>query len=1239
MSEVEISRVGRLWLNAYYTSFDQYVTSHFSDVGSYCTAAIQLKFLLERCPEQGKLVRKLALSQMNAYQAMAPRAAMLLLGETAARASRVSALPLDLQANVIRELFLGTLQFRNRNHFAALDHINNCLSYLKIIVMTPFGRWVSAREAMCRGEVLEALFEYETAIKHYRRAHNIARSLLANNNELEAILPIWNELLTPPRFDSINENDFRRMKTKVSLDMKIVVLNSMQYATVIASFAERAELVRLVRDDLENIGGTLHIDPIQLIPAIGALSKDERIAFTDLLRVTMERKTVETLRSITGEDFPENLFAKSGFSHLISPSQEDLQIVNLTAKMAKIESHIVVGELDQAQEAMYKEIEQIGNLPLPMLYFHGQRLRFLSGSGKEEEEGAYQIFLAILGGVISEHPGTLLNPGNRLILEPAIEAATAYALDQFASSLSESAALSALLDLQRSPLIETFPRLVNFPETQQDICEQGTQILADSLSRIRHALAEREDVVALITHKHNSGIIFICCESGDAVPEIIEASEAYIDAMNQLSQAIEESKIAAEAGMPDELEDYGIKAFNALPKDLRAAILRHKKLLIAPDYSADHDTLPFELMHTGRNFLMIDFVISRFSSLRHLASSLDTQILTPNKHRALILGISEAKGYPPLPMADTERRDVLSILNYAGYEYDAPAIATDRLSSRFITDRLSFIDVLHFAAHGESVAGTERLILPDGTWLEALDLEQHPQASMPFVYINTCELGQTRYLGGGRGRGLAYTFSELGAPAVLAYTDKVLDEVSAALAASFYRHALAANVGDALRHARKELLANYSASLVSKLVLLGNPEYVLPSAKNPQLPMDSANDLLDLYFDLDASRYQRSEALTKAMLEGKKVGPRLEAAARLIFGREEAMHANAGKDLIRLQHAVTLAEAIKHRRTIALLKYVFAKLSKEANKPNALELLREALRDIAGLARIDTRWEAHHNILTQWIRIIELENRGIDIDRIQRSTGEKPDFLKSFVASVIGTEELWESRITKLRDEEKTIEDITWNAVLMGYGDRFSDIPEKVTFCRAFVAKLVEHGELQPSAQNFAVPILLAVLSRIWSDNLENHSLAEFVAAQVKTILTMVEEIRTAWSLPEKEPWYLLVNQVPEALDSALEKIDSAGYNVLNSEMDLITALIAKILGQIASEHPKRLDSSRAYIAGCFATMNPYKPWEGDSYTGDRLTEMFNDLTTLLDDLILKGYDSLPTQKDDELIRWRKEGV
>ena len=109
------------------------------------------------------------------------------------------------------------------------------------------------------------------------------------------------------------------------------------------------------------------------------------------------------------------------------------------------------------------------------------------------------------------------------------------------------------------------------------------------------------------------------------------------------------------------------------------------------------------------------------------------------------------------------------------------------------------------------------------------------------------------------------------------------------------------------------------------------------------------------------------------------------------------MHANEGNDLIGLRDAIALSEAINHRRSAALFKAKVASLSVEHRAADAADQLRAALSGCyCPCTCRQYGWEEirKHNIAM--LLQVELERRGIDIGRLEKTTEEDPDMLRSF---------------------------------------------------------------------------------------------------------------------------------------------------------------------------------------------------------------------------------------------------
>jgi hypothetical protein len=523
--------------------------------------------------------------------------------------------------------------------------------------------------------------------------------------------------------------------------------------------------------------------------------------------------------------------------------------------------------------------------------------------------------------------------------------------------------------------------------------------------------------------------------------------------------------------------------------------------------------------------------------------------------------------------------------------------------------------------------------------VDSTDVVRWPQSSLPFIYLNTCELGETRFLGGGRGRGLAYTFAELGAPAVLAHTKPVFDDVSSALAPAFYRRSLECPIGEALRRTRKELLNRYPASEIARLVLLGNPKHVLPGVEAVVQVDDPTDGLLDKYFDLESTHKERSEVLTYMLNHGRQHGPRLQAGAYLVFSREEAMHTNEGSDPIQLRDAIALSEAINHRGSAALFKLKTAHLSSKQRAADAADRLWEALEDVNVLARIDSRWEEQRKIAVALLKVRELEKRGIDSDRLTQTRKENPDSLQSFLSSVAGVEPLWEVDTPRLRARESTLEDIVWNAVLAGDRNRLEAVPERLAFTTALIEKLIWRGHLAATAQEFAFPILVAALACVWSARNQRWSSRHCAIGQMRLIEGLINDLKTSWSPPDIE-LQKSVDPVPRAIDAALSKIEAGGYfggyDVLQTEMAAARTLAKRTIKSAAStKYPGGIDSTIAFVAGCFMMKNKFEAAFQDNYTAERLTAIFDELSADLREQVVRSSTAFETDSADELIRWR----
>ena len=71
---------------------------------------------------------------------------------------------------------------------------------------------------------------------------------------------------------------------------------------------------------------------------------------------------------------------------------------------------------------------------------------------------------------------------------------------------------------------------------------------------------------------------------------------------------------------------------------------------------------------------------------------------------------------------------------------------------------------------------------------------------------------------------------------------------------------------------------------------------------------------------------------------------------------------------------------------------------------------------------------------------------------------------------------------TRLREQEENLEDVAWNAVVIGYPNRFEDVGEASGYAVLLAKKLIERGDLPDVALPFTPAMLVGLLWFLWSD-------------------------------------------------------------------------------------------------------------------------------------------------------------
>ncbi|WP_246753009.1 CHAT domain-containing protein [Sinorhizobium sp. BG8] len=580
---------------------------------------------------------------------------------------------------------------------------------------------------------------------------------------------------------------------------------------------------------------------------------------------------------------------------------------------------------------------------------------------------------------------------------------------------------------------------------------------------------------------------------------------------------------------------------------------------------------------------------------------------------------------------------------------DAPAISESRLGADFLTDRLPWVDAVHVAAHGEWAVGTEYLVLSPKDRLTVDDLLARHRRSVPFVYLNTCELGRTRYVGGGQARGLAYTLAELGAPAVVANTAAVLDEMSAEVAVAFYEHALELPVGEALLAARREATRTWHPALVSSVILFGDADHSIFGEEDVDEP-DVAGEFLDAYFDgRDAAARLKTlddADLIDAIVNG---GPRERAALDLVNGFSKVTPETPYEGRIEeIGHAIALADELHHPCAMAMLRFVRASHAMDVpDESNTRRWIDDAIAHIDAVDNGNRIWAQALTRMRAAVRRDRMEKQGLQVQHHgpPDDSGVLDAVLDIKLAVAQAQEE--ERRPVEQRDIEEDVEDVLWNAVVAGHPNRFEDTSEASDYAAVVTRKLVAMGAFKDTDFERAHPMMTALLCWLWSRQDTTFLSSEMVKGQAGTLAVMVADIADGAIAAGDEPWrqdVLGFDSEVAAVLSELEKVPwERAHEEIPRRLEALGARAVAILDEVAKASPDALAWSAAYVSGVLATRNRFSVLECEDYLYEGMVAAHRSVDGGNEGrfwrYLMDGFRTVREKEPDELERWRMEGL
>jgi hypothetical protein len=1258
------TRSGRVWVDQHFAHLRTFLESGRSNGEALREAARALNHLLERDPDYAPETRQLAtqfvMANWNAGWADIIVDVVRTGCDADLCAPELRTVPVP---TALLHIFCAEARRIDGDRLRGMDSLDRALRRLEDAPADDrLARLVRGRAHLLRGELQEIGQEMVQARKAFQEAREAIRPILSSRGALEAIAVQWSRQVFGPEDSSFagQTQGLGAMALHQFADSHVrALMGALRTGT---GTPEQAELDEL-RAAVEVNGLGTAVNPLLMLPALSRLAPDDASALGAFLAESSAAATGRLAGKGMVQRLDPELLAMVNRA-VASGAGNDLMrrlwtVVTELAVARGLESR---GELAASNKALHaltnRALREAGSAVGKALVL-GHYVRFLCtySSDPKQNDGLVGLFCTLLEAAWRTDGEAFLDLRFRTQFDEIVAAVATYFLlaPEGAPESDSRRIVSVLLDLLRvreMPPVLSLSDELSFDTPSQEV-SKGFKSIADTLERIVTALGRASDTVAVISHDASPAgeLMILASQAGLSVHKVGKTfSEAAALLEDAAELAADLAPLQAAAGLAsgdaDPLALAARHAWMSLAVGVREAIAGAKVVLLVPDYRSKVPLLPWELLHDGEDYLLNRKVLARFGSLKHLACTLDVPVSHGATRHALVVSASDAIPQRPLRTAAPECTQVRIGLRAAGF--DAPDITESRLDAGFFTDRLGWIDVLHVAAHGESLAGTEYLVLPNGRRLSVDQLLARRQRSMPFVFLNTCQLGLTRYLGGGQSRGLAFTLTELGAPAVMANTANVLDDVATELATAFYEEALSQPVGAALLAARRRLQASTHPVLVARIVLYGDPLSSFAEHAGSRTEGDGASQFLDAYFD-GRTECARAQTLQDPELLGQLLsgGMRAQAARQLIagFARLHPGELDLEAQLAELTHAIALADELRHPAAMAMMRYVRASLAiQRGDGERERSWMRDAIVHLGMLPASNSTWANALATLRAELRKRILRERGLEVRH--HGLADETGVLDAVMAIKLATEQAQEDEMSPVvpRESEEGLNDILWNAVTAGHPNRFEDTIEASAYAGVVARKLVARGFVAQQAVPVAHPMLTGLLWWLWSSQNTSYLDPAMAEGQTGTLLVMLADLADSNPLEGSEPWRQGLRSFPGDVDTVLSTLKKVpwerAYLEIPKRMTALQAQAEALLARIAEASPGALAGAAAYLTGVVAVKNVFTPLECQDDMHKHMTAVVNALNGSNEGrfmpYLMKGFEATRTRGPDELARWRR---
>lgn len=1180
-----------------------------------------LENLLGEEPAYAADVIQLALTPVILLKTVEPEAA-LRFGDVGIRAGLLLPVPgqVDATRGALLELGMAEASLvagRPVEAEAHLDAFDRRRSSLPSLGVT--SRFLQAAADCLRGRIHEEGLEVEKAAASYEAALERVAPLVSRAPNRGKIVAAWTEAVIGPV-----EADQREAAELMALQetlAAVFVWALLGRARVDRDPSGDAELRKVLRRSLKAVaqyGLPKGLPVQQLATAVGrtadlfgtekALAFVESITDEDLERAQLspeaDRPVLEAAIAHSAASAGDDMVSKLLYEEALRAAHESGSKVTIARVLARY-----VGDTVHEPDQEHDLIESL------LRYLTVWGFSSASLPEKADFEAALSTILDYAFALWSEEPTTT----NRV-------------------------RLGILLDLLRRPQWVPLPARWDLDRDRQDVSSlAGLWFAMDWLGRLRVALRHHPSTAVVVIRSLRTRTLFLYASTTAGEVHHATAWNESQEATNELANAARtelDFLLMSGATTDGDFEGLCRAAFCELPGVVRELIRVHDCLLVVPDARTDSESAPFELLHDGDAYLGTSKVIARVPSLRDAVRVLEGGGAAPPRKRALVAAAPLVEGLPQLLYAAGEAEHLRLKLEAEGW--DVPTVEDHRLTPRDLLDRLQHVSVSHLAAHGVSTAGDEALLLPAGQCLTADFLVQRRPARLPFLYLNSCFLGMTRYLGGGARRGLAHAFTELGAPAVVSSLNPIDDRVAAVLSAAFYEEALAHPVGEALRRARARLAERgVAAPLWGTTVLFGDPHARLVHAEGkPGTEADRAEQLLDAFAKRDPEHWRLDRYPADVLVALDEADdPRLRGAAMLVHSLAEAERADDPR--AELHFAVELAEQLGHAPSSALVRLKEAEYLAGRDRPGeALSVLEGALPILDSLHEIDSTWaELRLQAYGFWKR---LHSRQRGEDEIVLDSDGTEEELATKLNRILGSQAIAERAGEEVlfKTPERTLADIAWNAARLGHPWRFRSLRARAEVGAQLAAKLERAGFL-PAENPWAPTLLTGILDYLWKGLAPLDS--ETLHRSAGTLLAAIQDLGTRWKSAEGEPWLDTVLDFRSEVRGSVWVAEVLPFehleHLLRQSRESLGDAWREVAAGLAQDHPDAVAGCSAFVLGAIIETHVDAP-EEDPLRSEVLAYLRALLTGVAGSIEhaghLRAYEP-EREAPDELERWRRE--